>query len=336
MQLKMDFDDRPAEPNEHADNEPMLRRYRESRRSDASASTVASEVSQLRSLACDARLAGASDDLALIAEVPQLAARLLMEPSKSLHRSTMQTRLRALHRLIRFIKPVSDAASLMTALDWNLGATPSRGWHDAGVTVAGRKGRAKARMSIPPEALDAILRAGEADSIESATLAGLLCFSGIQVNELIQLRWSQLTWGSDQLSCTIQCRGPNNQHTYLVMPPGVAPLFRLLADTGEPAGDAFIFPGRKPSTTLAPRTIHARLARWAADAGWRGANRNDLVSALAGWMHDRDIDDHSIKIALGRRYARTVDRLLAPHRRSRAQQEAQSVLVSALAKASEP
>ena len=326
MQFEMKFDDGCVEASDHVGNEPLLRRYRDSRRSGAADSTIDGDVSQLRSLARDASRTGASGDLKVIVSDPQLAARLLLEPVQQLRRSTMQTRLRALQRLIGLTCSPKESKSLLDELDSNLSTTPSNSWHDAGITVGGRKGRAKARMSVPPSALTSILHAAEEVSAESAALAGLLCFSAIRLDELSSLTWDQLSWGTDQLTCTVHCTGATSEHVYVVMPPGVASLFRLLTEADQPTSDALVFPGRNPSAPAATRTIRSRLARWCNAAGWAGATRSDLVSALAGWMHDSEIDDHSIRVALGRRYARTVDGLLAPHRRRQAQLDTQQVL----------
>ena len=41
-----------------------------------------------------------------------------------------------------------------------------------------------------------------------------------------------------------------------------------------------------------------------------GTTRSQLIATYAVWLHEHDLDDHSIKHALGRRQVASVDRLL--------------------------
>ena len=107
-------------------------------------------------------------------------------------------------------------------------------------------------------------------------------------------------------------------------------MLRLYVDSAEQPDHSLLFEGRRPGAPVTDRAVRGRLARWGTTAGWPGVRRQDLVSALAAWLSDRGIDDHSIKVALGRRRVKSIDALLEPHRRLDAQLQAQRALAEEL------
>ena len=331
MQLALMPKDDPPRVRLGESNESRLAEYRVARLAEGAAPrTVDAEVGQLRSLVRDSLRIGGPATLNDIIDAPAHAGLLLVEPGTTVGRSTMLTRLRALQRLMMLGVSRAVAEERLHALDASLGARPSNEWHEAGVLVGGRRQRASQRTTLPPSALESILDAAADESIEAGALAGLLCFSAVPIDRVCALRWDDLRWGAGALTCEVAVDVGGNERRFFVLAPGVAAMLRLYVDSAERSADSVLFEGRTPGKPVTDRAVRARLARWGRTAGWPGARRQDLVSALAAWLSDRGIDDHSIKVALGRRRVKSVDALLEPHRRLDAQLQTQRALAEEL------
>ena len=58
------------------------------------------------------------------------------------------------------------------------------------------------------EALEQILEAGTSRSLASGAIAALACFSGLEVHEILQLRWKDLEWRDDGRTSYWELRVP--------------------------------------------------------------------------------------------------------------------------------
>ena len=313
----------PASPSQEA----LLDRYRSHRLEDgASPRTAASEVSQLRALGRDLASSGRARALVDVLNRPELAGACLLDPQGEVSRSTIRTRYRAVQRLLGFEVAPEVASRRLQRLDASLGRKSSRGWHDPGVVVGGRKERARARPTLPTSALAEIFEVAEGDSAQSAALAALLCYTGIPIDDVCRLRWCELTWGRDALDCEVRLGAARDRRVYVVMGPGVAAILRLRLERADEDLAAFLFRGRRAGTAVTSRAVSGRLTRWARRAGYGSVRRHEVTAALAAWLSENRVDDASIQQVLGRRWTKSVDALLAPYKRLEGQERVQEVL----------
>jgi integrase len=187
----------------------------------------------------------------------------------------------------------------------------SKGWHDAGVSIPGTKNRLRNRAPTPDAAaLSAILAVGTSRSLLDGAIAGLGCFSGLELDEISELRWRDVKW-QDQSGapfCEVKVLRSGHRTTCFVMAEGAKALLSYALVSGLQR-DAFVFPGRRQGEALSRGAIRDRLRAICRGAGWPGLTRSQLTSAFVLWLRANDLDDHSIRLALGRRRAATVDRL---------------------------
>ena len=176
-----------------------------------------------------------------------------------------------------------------------------------------------------------IFDAAANESVESEALAGLLCFSAIPLGSMCALRWGELSWGTDRLDCTVTLGRGRAGRQYLVTGPAAGALIRLYVGV---RGDdsSFVFLGRVIRTSLTTRAARDRMSGWARTAGHGNVTRHGLVSALAESLRAAGLDDPSTQLVLGRRQTRSVDRMLAPHRRLENQRRVQASLGAILAR----
>ena len=179
-----------------ADTEALIGRFKESCRGSGKApSTIAAAVSQLRSVARDAKtnLGVALGELIL---QPKGAAELIELAGRAHGRSTVLTRSRALQRLAMLHLGEGKGRSWVTAFHAALPKTKSSGWHDSGLSLPGTRGRARPRSPTPDAAaLEAILQLAAFRSPLDGAIAGLACFSGLELGEICELRWSDVSPG---------------------------------------------------------------------------------------------------------------------------------------------
>jgi integrase len=291
--------------------ERLIAAFRAARlRSPHAESTVAAEVSQLRSLAKDARERGGSlNDL--LAQ-PALAARLIGSAGRNRTYSTMLTRSRSVQKLA--LQQLGDSAgrAWIGAFRASSPKRDSRGWHDEGLSLPGT--RTRTRMSAPTpdaDAIDSILETAVAQSAIDGAIGGLACFSGLELGEIAELRWCDVRWqdqsGSPFCEVSVQRRG--HRTTCFVVARGARALLSLAMASGLQL-DAYVFHGRTEGQHLSKGATRDRLRLICKAAGWPGLSRSQLTSAFAMWLRARDFNDHYILLALGRRRAATVDRLL--------------------------
>ncbi len=297
--------------------------------SSVAVSTVASEVSQLRSLARQAEQ-GTAYTLRDLRDRPEEAAQLIEQAGMSLAVSTVQTRLRAFQRFLMMAASSDLGKRRVRAFRAALPKKTPRGWHDAGVSVPGT--RARRRMPGPTptiQALEQILEVGTSRSPASGAIAALACFSGLDVKEILQLHWQDLTWRDDGGSPYWELKILRRSHktpVFVVGAGGQALLRHGLSSGLE--RDAFVLQGRISGTPLSERAFRNDLRTTCSQAGWPKATRPQLIAAFAAWLRDKGLDDHSIRMSLGRRRAASIDRMLHRHN----QLEAQTLIDSAAAR----
>ena len=162
--------------------------------------SVQREVSQLRAVA---RESGSVDQPAvlrtLLADVG-LIAQALREPRTTIARTTGRARLLAVQQFIRVMgrqlgrDPIAD----LEALDRQLPAARSTGWHTVGTLVAGTTRRRRRRgPTLGAADLHRIVdAAAESARVElrqrDRALVALQCFSGLRAEEIVRLRWDDL------------------------------------------------------------------------------------------------------------------------------------------------
>ena len=95
--------------------------------------------------------------------------------------------------------------------------TKSSGWHDSGLSLpgAGRPRPSPAAQRRTRLTLSK-LSSGCADitlsSVDGA-IAGLACFSGLELDEICELRWSDLTWRDDSDATFCEVRSASGEAT---------------------------------------------------------------------------------------------------------------------------
>lgn len=308
----------------------LVARFRAARDAqNAATRTIDAEVSQLRTLRRDLIRRGTGTSLTEIVSNPALAGVLLMESSQSCLPPTMETRLRAVQRLLQLDVSHEDGRRRLAALDAALPSGPSRGWHDAGIRVGGQRGRVIQRPTLDVAALRDILHVAEAESPESGALAGLLCCSALPLASICALRWRDVTWGADRMSCTVSLGQERGRRDFVIIGPAPGVLIRLHVGTRREDSE-FVFPGRKTGTPITTRAAHEKLKGWAARAGLAQVTRHGLASALAESLRAAGVDDPSIQVVMGRRQVRSVDHLLAAHLRLESQRRVQAALTAML------
>ncbi len=297
------------------DTEALFGRFREACRKGGKApSTIAAEVSQLRSLARDAETHLRIGLEELLGQ-PHRAAQLIELAGRACGRSTVLTRSRAIQRFAMLQLSEGEGRSWVTAFRAALPKTKSNGWHDSGLSLPGARGRSRRRSPTPdPEALEAVLRLAVSRSLVDGAIAGLACFSGLELDEICELRWSDVTWrdDSDSTICEVGVHRRGRQTTCLIVPMGARPLLSLALASGLQRND-YVFPGRADGERLSKSAIRDRLRRLCESAGWPGLSRSQLTAAFVLWLREHGFDDHAVKLVLARRRVATVDRLLRSH-----------------------
>ncbi len=223
------------------DTEALIGRFKEAYRKGSKApSTIAAEVSQLRSAARDAKT-HLGMALADLLDRPEEAAELIELAGRACGRSTVLTRSRALQRLAMLHLDEGEGRSWVRVFRNALPKTKSSGWHDSGLSLPGAGSRARPLSPTPdPDALEAILRLATSRSLVDGAIAGLACFSGLELDEICELRWADLTWrdDSDATFCEVGVhrRGrrttcpdcPDRRKTSVQLGPHVRPAARQL------------------------------------------------------------------------------------------------------------
>jgi integrase len=312
-------------------SEVLLARYRERRLvGGGHPSTVSREASQLRSLT---RELGANLPVAAVFRNVATLARVLLEPSGVIAASTGRCRLVAAQRFVRLCSGdagIEDAERFLAALDRLLPARTRRDWHSAGTIVAGTPSRRRALSpTLEPADLVRIVGAATARTALRArrdrALVALHCYSGLRPDELVRLRWSQVTIDPESEGMSILLRRGVHWLHLLLAGPAVAPLLALRwhaqANVGASA-EQYVFRsqiGREQAiTNRAAREIVRRACQ---RAGFPLATATDLRAAFACWLRARGLSDHETAAVLGLHQVRSLDRLLLRHRALDAQRQ---------------
>jgi integrase len=308
-------------------SEELLGRYRALRfEAGANARSVTREVSQLRAVAREAGPPGSPLPLLALLKDLRTVARALTEPRAAIARSTGQARLVAVQRLITVIGPTlgRDAESDLRRLDALLPARPRAGWHEAGTLVAGGVTRQRWRgPSLSGHDLHRIVDAAASDeddcfAMRDRALVALHCFSGLRPEEIVRLRWCDVTIDRDgdavRVAVIVMRRG-----SLITMP---------IIGTAETALDtlahhtaslnriptAYVFRGRTSGGDhLSYRMSRMIVARACRAAGYPPLEASDLRAAYAHWLGTRGLSDHEVAAMLGVARVRTVDALRTPH-----------------------
>ncbi len=305
------------------DSERLLTTYTQARLDEgAAASTVSSERSQLRSLLRDSIESGKARTLAELVMDPSSAASALTCPTGSPGRASMQTRLRAFQRLSGLGVSDAERRARLEVLDGSLPSRRSRGWHDAGIAVAGLRGTGRCRTStIDPSALEAIVLGSGVRANDDSALLGALCFSGLRVAEVRMLRWGDLIWNgaAESWEASVQRTGRRGLR-FLIVGPGAQTMtnWRLESRADD---DQAVFGARDSGKPLSARGFRRRVDFALTQAGHPSTRHSQIQSAFAGWLSASGFTDHEIKVVMGRREVRSVDRLLFAHRALAAQRQ---------------
>jgi integrase len=317
-------------------SEVLLARYRERRLlGGGHPSTVSREASQLRSLT---RELGASQPLAAVFRNAASLARVLLEPSGVIAASTGRCRLVAAQRFVRLCSGevhIADAAHFLAALDRLLPARSRRDWHSAGTIVAGTRSRRRALSpTLEPADLERIAGAATGRSALRArrdwALVALHCYSGLRPDEVVTLRWSQVTIDPESEGMSVLLQRSGRWLRLLLAGPAVAPLLalRLQAQASEGvSAEQYVF--RSPlgaEHALTSRAAREIVRQACKRAGFPLASATDLRGAFACWLRARGLSDHETAAVLGLHQVRSLDRLLSRHRALDAQRRVRETL----------
>jgi integrase len=217
-----------------------------------------------------------------------------------------------------------DPASDLVALDALLPAHRSKGWHSTGTMVAGAPGRRRRRGPTLDAAdlrrmVDAAGAVGGTNAVRDGALVALHCFSGLRPEEIVGLRWEDLTTeltakGHYGLTASVE---RSERRVSLILPGPAAEAIEALARTAggtieSLAGPVFRSRGTmsQPLSYRAARDVLQNACRW---AGLPLVDAASLRAACAHWLRNQGLSDHEVAAVLGLARVRSVDRLLQRH-----------------------
>ena len=265
---------------------------------------------------------GGPSTMAELVMNPASVATVLALPCGSPNRATVLTRLRAFQRLCQLGASPAVHRGRLDSLDERMPARFSRGWYDAGIAVGGTRATHRRRApTIEPRELVKIVRRGGAVSTEGAALLGLLCFSGLRVGEVRTLRWPSLSWNgaAESWEASVRRKGRRGLR-FLIVGPGAHALTNWRLES-IPTQHEAVFGAQRNGEPLSERGFRKRVAAALKDAGYPSTRHAQIQSAFAAWLCESGLTDHEIKVVMGRREVRSVDRLLFAHRALAAQRQ---------------
>jgi integrase len=230
---------------------------------------------------------------------------------------------------------IEDAEHFLAALDRLLPARSRRDWHSAGTIVAGTRSRRRPLSpTLEPADLERIVGAAAARTALRAlrdwALVALHCYSGLQPDEVVTLRWSQVTVDPESEGMSILLRRGGHWLRLLVAGPAVAPLLALrwhAQVSVDASAEQYVFrscvAGEQALTNRAAREVVRRACK---RAGFPLATATDLRAAFAWWLRARGLSDHETAVVLGLHQVRSLDRLLSRHRALDAQRRVRATL----------
>jgi integrase len=309
------------------DSERLLVTFEDARIADgAHPRSARREAGQLRALLREAGSVGQRTTLrALFADL-DLLARLLLEPATAISRSTGCVRLLAAQRCIRIVGSAlgRDPATDLATLDALLPARRSAGGHATGTLVAGTPGRRR-RQGPTLDAVDLrrLVDAAGMGPIAQAprdrALVALHCFSGLRPEEIVRLRWEDLSaelTASGHFGLTVTIERESRRVRLFLSEPATEAIEALARATGgsvkSRSGPLLCAHGR-PGRPLSYRAARDVLQDAFRRAGLPMVESVALRAACAHWLRGQGLSDHEVAIVLGLAKVRSVDRLLRHH-----------------------
>lgn len=314
-------------PRPDCDSQRLLTTFSSARLAEgAHQQSVRREVSQLRAIMWEARAGDPSVTVRTLFGNLDLIARVLREPQAPIGRSTGRSRLVALQRFIRLMgvglgrDPVTDLA----ALDALLPSRRGSGWHTAGTLTAGAPGRRRRRGPTLDAAdlrrlVDATGSGPYGHRARDRALVAMCCFSGLRPEEIVGLRWNDLTTeltasGHYGLTAAVE---RNGRRLSLLLPgpasDAVEALARATGGTIEAlTGPVFCARG-EPERPLSYRAARDVIQDTCRRAGLPTVEASSLRAACAHWLRNQGLSDHEVAAVLGLARVRSVDRLLQHH-----------------------
>jgi integrase len=328
----------PLQPDE--DSECLLTVFRSARMAEgAHARSVKRETDQLRALVREAGSAGKPTALRTVFSDVDLLAQLLREPATMISRTTGRARLLAAQRFIRIVGPTlgRDAAAGLAALDAGLPTRRPSGWHTTGALVAGSPGRRRPRGPTLDAAdlrrlVDAAGFGPSLQAVRDRALVALHCFSGLRPEEIVRLRWEDLSAeltanGHYGLTATVERAG---RRVSLILPgpasDEVESLARATGGTVESLTGPFLCAHGRPDRPLSYRAGRDLLQDVCRRAGLPSVESVALRAACAHWLRSQGLSDHEVAAVLGLARVRSVDRLLHHHAALDAQRAVRGVM----------
>jgi integrase len=326
----------------HSDDDsgPLLVMFEAARVAEgAHARSVKREVSQLRSVLREAKMVDPTVTLRTLLADVDLLARCLREPSAMISRTTGRVRLLAVQRCMRVIGPPLGRTpeADLAALDARLPGRRSTSWHTTGTLTAGTSGRSRRRGPTLAAAdlrrlVDVAGAGDDAHAVRDRTLVALLCFTGLRPEEVVRLRWENLSTeltadGRYGLAAAV---GRNGRCIRLLVPePAAAEIEALAGSIGRPieelSGPVLCARG-VPDRPLSYRAARDVLQGAFRRAGLPPIDSTALRAACGHWLRSQGLSDHEVANVLGLARVRSVDRLLRQHTALAAQRTVREVL----------
>jgi integrase len=241
-------------------------------------------------------------------------------------RSTGRARLIAVQRFIQIMGRTlgRDPAEDLAALDAQLPAGRSTGWHTTGTLVAGTAGRRRRRgPTLDAADLRRLVDAAGSGPVAYATrdraLVALHCFSGLRPEEIVRLCWEDLASelsvsGHYGLTAAVVRDG---RLVKLLLPVPASEAVEALADatggTVESLSGPVLCAHGQPARPLSYRASRDVLQDACRRAGLPPVESVALRAACAHWLRSQGLSDHEVATVLGLVRVRSVDRLLRHH-----------------------
>ena len=288
--------------------------------------SVRREISQLRSLLREARAIRPSVSLAALFSDMDLLAQALTEPLTPISQPTGRTRLLAAQRFMQTIGPSlgRDPITDVAELDARLPARRSGGWHTTGTLVAGAAGRRRRRGPTLDAAdlfriVDAAGEGCGPYAQRDRALVALLCFSGLRPEEIVRLRWEDLSIelnadGRYGLAATMTRR--SGRLTLVLPTPASDPITDLARAAGgsiESLSGPVVYARGAQKKPLSYRAARDILTEACERAGLPPADAAALRAAGAHWLRSQGLSDHEVATVLGLARVSSIDRLLQRH-----------------------
>lgn len=272
---------------------------------------------------CLANLFGVLDDIAML-------VRVLTAPAVPLSASTALRRLAAIQSALVLRHGDVEGRRWIEALD---SALPHRGgteWYESRVALGGQRGRRRAQSpTVEPDDLPGIVEAAHGTkrglwAARNRALVAIACYSELAATEIQRLTWGDLRLEARHEVWTASVSRGGRPSRLVIVGLGASALvrLRLAGDRADPNDHVF---ANSRGQTLSASEIQRIIRSACAAGGFPLADRNRLLSAFAVYLSETGgLTEHEVAITLGVVDIRTIDRLLTPHRRLKAQRALQN------------